>query len=137
MHSTQCPATTIRPSRNATFHDANPPPHVLVPTPSLYTPRDNTLSRTSISSYRAETCFFKTLAGTDALRGIAPHAFWVHVDDRLGYPSDGPSAQPSPQHEEKEGGSGVADQAAIDELRKSSFMMITGCQKSTQDAARV
>lgn len=85
--------------------------------------------RTSISSYRAETCFFKTLASTNPLRGIAPHAFWVHVDDRLGYPGDQRAVQSLSQHEKTEGGDAVAEQAAIDELRKSSFMLITGCQK--------
>ncbi|CAM9929534.1 unnamed protein product, partial [Scytosiphon promiscuus] len=47
--------------------------------------------RTSIASYRAESTFFKTVAaGSHAahLDGIVPHAFWVHVDDRLG---DGPT----------------------------------------------
>ena len=48
-------------------------------------------ARTSIASYRAEATFFKTLAGCRALRDIAPRAFWVHVNDRLGC---GPSATP-------------------------------------------
>lgn len=81
--------------------------------------------RTSIASYRAEATFFKTFAGSKVLSGIAPHAFWVHVDDRLG--------------EEKEetgiaavggcggGGGRLKDEEeVVKALRESCFMMITG-----------
>lgn len=112
------------------------------------------LFRTSIASYRAEATFFKTLAKSVALNGIAPHAFWVHVDDRLG---DGPSFHHDPRPSngspftvdaevftaagvnggrEQQGGRRVEggakkekeeeEEVLVTSLRESCFMMITG-----------
>lgn len=100
--------------------------------------------RTNIASYRAEATFFKTLAGYRELHGLAPRAFWVHIDDRLGH---GPAwTQPVPmvlpprpssypgtangttgeEEEGEEGGKDLEDAMNVFALRKSSFMMIMG-----------
>lgn len=75
--------------------------------------------RTSIASYRAEATFFKTVASSAALDAIVPHAFWVHVDDRLGEGQEAGIAAAG-------NGGTEADAAVVEALRESCFMMITG-----------
>lgn len=78
--------------------------------------------RTSIASYRAEATFFKTVAlsASKALGAIVPHAFWVHVDDRLGEGEGGAMGG-------DDGGAAAVDEAeVIKGLQESCFMMITG-----------
>lgn len=76
--------------------------------------------RTSIASYRAEATFFKTVAGSAALDAIVPHAFWVHVDDRLGGGEETGTAAAAGT------GGTEADATIVEALRESCFMMITG-----------
>lgn len=98
-------------------------------------------TRTSIASYRAEATFFKTLADSETLDGIAPRAFWVHVDDRLGYGQvDRLSTSISVPHHPPRNGYGLRtggaksaevqkeeeEEGAVEMLRESCFMMITG-----------
>lgn len=91
--------------------------------------------RSSISSYRAEAAFLKTLAGSESLKTIVPRCYWVHVDDRRGVESGAAcdsQAGPGARDEDPPAGQAtgeadaVAEGAIIDALRESSFMMITG-----------
>lgn len=87
--------------------------------------------RTSIASYRAEATFFKTVAASKALGDIVPHAFWVHVDDRLGGEgARGGDGDASAASAPRVGGAGDGapqdEEEAIKALRESCFMMITG-----------
>ncbi|CAM9381912.1 unnamed protein product, partial [Ectocarpus sp. 12 AP-2014] len=81
--------------------------------------RSLTKWRTSIASYRAEATFFKTVAGSAALDAIVPHAFWVHVDERLGGEEETGTAAAVGT------GGTEADATIVEALRESCFMMIT------------
>lgn len=108
-------------------------------------------ARSSVSSYRAEASFFKALAGSPSLSGVAPRCFWVHIDDRRDgakrlatgagsvsgcAPSrkfgedmgakQGEEAESSPAAQ----GTAKGEGEEMGALRASSFMIVTGMSKA-------